>query len=208
MGTGGLAQENSEHDQDWIFDVNLHGVIYGVRVFTPLILGAAKKDPLYEGHIVNTAPTAGLLSAPAMGICNASKYVVIALSELLYQDSSLTTKQTHHSVLCPYFMPIGITQSDRNRPQGLVSTTPSAKSQLVLHAMSEKAISSGKTTAEQVGRMTFDTIHNAGFCIYPHPYVLAPVQYRFEDIISRRNLFGPFGGKPDVRARLVDTLRG
>ena len=74
--------------------------------------------------------------------------------------------------------------------------------------MSDKAVSSGKVTAEQVGQMTFDAIRKDGFYIYSHPHALAPVQHRFEDIISQRNPSDPFEGKPDVRARLVDALRG
>ena len=81
VGAGGLIWENTERDWDWVLGVNLHGVIHGVRIFTPLMLEAAKKDPSYEGHIVNTASMAGLLNAPAMGIYNVSKHAVVALSE-------------------------------------------------------------------------------------------------------------------------------
>ena len=102
VGSGGLIWENTERDWDWVLGVNLHGVIHGVRIFTPLMLEAAKKDPSYEGHIVNTASMAGLLNAPAMGIYNVSKHAVVALSESLYQDLSLVTEQVHCSVLCPY----------------------------------------------------------------------------------------------------------
>jgi len=124
------------------------------------------------------------------------------------EELALPPVKIHCSVLCPYFVPTGITQSDRNRPQDLANTAPPTKSQLVSRAMSEKAVSSGKVTAEQVGQMTFDAIRNAGFYIYSHPHALAPVQHRFEDIVSQRNPSDPFEGKPDVRARLVDALRG
>ncbi|MDP1412076.1 SDR family NAD(P)-dependent oxidoreductase, partial [Klebsiella pneumoniae] len=43
VGAGGLVWENSERDWDWVLGVNLHGVIHGVRIFTPLMLEAAKK---------------------------------------------------------------------------------------------------------------------------------------------------------------------
>jgi len=207
VGSGGLVWENTERDWDWVLGVNLHGVIHGVRIFTPLMLAEAKKDPSYEGHIVNTASMAGLLNAPAMGIYNVSKHAVVALTESLYQDLSLVTEQIHCSVLCPYFVPTGITKSHRNRPEDLANTAPPTKSQLVAQAMSDKAVSSGKVTAEQVGQMTFDAIRDAGFYIYSHPHALAPVQHRFEDIVSQRNPSDPFEGKPDVRARLVEALR-
>ncbi|MHA6846984.1 SDR family oxidoreductase [Ralstonia syzygii] len=208
VGAGGLIWENTQKDWDWVLGVNLHGVIHGVRIFTPLMLAEAARDPSYEGHIVNTASMAGLLNAPAMGIYNVSKHAVVALTESLYQDLSLVTEQIHCSVLCPYFVPTGITQSHRNRPQDLANTAPPTKSQLVAQAMTDKAVSSGKVTAEQVGQMTFDAILGERFYIYSHPHALAPVQHRFEDIVSQRNPSDPFEGKPDVRARLVESLRG
>ena len=51
VGAGGLIWENSEQDWDWVLGVNLRSVIHGVRIFTPLMLAAAAKDPAYEGHI-------------------------------------------------------------------------------------------------------------------------------------------------------------
>ncbi|KFX26814.1 SDR family oxidoreductase [Ralstonia solanacearum] len=208
VGAGGLIWENTQKDWDWVLGVNLHGVIHGVRIFTPLMLAEAAKDPAYEGHIVNTASMAGLLNAPAMGIYNVSKHAVVALTESLYQDLSLVTGQVHCSVLCPYFVPTGITQSHRNRPQDLANAAPPTRSQLVAQAMTDKAVSSGKVTAEQVGQMTFDAIRHEHFYIYSHPHALGPVQHRFEDIVSQRNPSDPFEGKPDVRARLVEALRG
>ena len=93
VGAGGLVWENSVKDWEWVLGVNLMGVVHGVRVFTPMMLAAAKKDPAWRGHIVNTASMAGLLAAPNMGIYNVSKHAVVSLSETLYQDLSLVTDQ-------------------------------------------------------------------------------------------------------------------
>jgi NAD(P)-dependent dehydrogenase (short-subunit alcohol dehydrogenase family) len=208
VGAGGLVWESSEKDWEWVLGVNLYGVIHGVRIFTPLMLAAAGQDPDYEGHIVNTASMAGLLNPPAMGIYNVSKHAVVALSESLYQDLSLVTDRVHCSVLCPYFVPTGINESHRNRPAGLANDAPPTRSQLVAQAMSTKAVTSGKVTAAEVSRLTFDAIRSAGFYIYSHPQALAPVQQRFEDIIGQRNPSDPFGDKSEVRAGLVAALRG
>ena len=116
VGAGGLVWENSVQDWQWVLGVNLWGVIHGVRLFTPMMLEAAQKDPAYRGHIVNTASMAGLLNAPNMGVYNVSKHAVVSLSETLYQDLALVTEQVSASVLCPYFVPTGIHQSERNRP--------------------------------------------------------------------------------------------
>ncbi|MDP1567240.1 MAG: SDR family oxidoreductase, partial [Polaromonas sp.] len=111
VGAGGLVWENTLKDWEWVIGVNLMGVAHGVRVFTPMMLEAAAKDPAWQGHIVNTASMAGLLNAPNMGIYNVSKHAVVALSETLYQDLALVTDQISASVLCPFFVPTGISQS-------------------------------------------------------------------------------------------------
>ena len=121
---GGLVWENSVQDWEWVLGVNLWGVIHGVRLFTPMMLEAAQQDPAYRGHIVNTASMAGLLTPPNMGVYNVSKHAVVALSETLFQDLSLVTEQIGASVLCPYFVPTGIHQSERNRPEELASAQP------------------------------------------------------------------------------------
>ena len=72
VGSGGLIWENSVADWQWVLGVNLWGVVHGVRLFTPMMLQAAKQDPSYQGHIVNTASMAGLLAAPNMGVYNVS----------------------------------------------------------------------------------------------------------------------------------------
>ncbi|CAG9173167.1 hypothetical protein LMG23992_02434 [Cupriavidus laharis] len=208
VGAGGLLWENSLKDWEWVLGVNLYGVIHGVRIFTPLMLAAAAKDPAYQAHIVNTASMAGLLSPPAMGVYNVSKHAVVTLTETLYQDLGLVTEQVRCSVLCPYFVPTGINQSQRNRPADLANDVPPTRSQMVSQALTDKAVSSGKVTAEDVARKTFDAIREESFYIYSHPQALAPVQQRFEDIIGQRNPGDPFADKPEVRAGLVAALRG
>ena len=142
VGAGGLVWENTVADWNWVLGVNLWGVIHGVRLFTPMMLDAARKDPAWRGHIVNTASMAGLLTPPNMGIYNVSKHAVVSLTETLYQDLRLVTDQIGASVLCPYFVPTGITQSERNRPGGAAAAM--TRSQMIGQAMSEKAVSSGQ----------------------------------------------------------------
>ena len=206
VGAGGLVWENSVKDWEWVLGVNLWGVVHGVRLFTPMMLAAAKADPAWRGHIINTASMAGLLNAPNMGIYNVSKHAVVALSETLYQDLSLVTDQIGASVLCPYFVPTGISQSHRNRPQDLPSEKPT-KSQLIGQAMSDKAVGSGKVTAAEVAQKVFDAAAQGQFYIYSHPKALASVQTRMEDVLQIRNPTDPFAGKPELGAKLRAALR-
>lgn len=99
VGSGGLVWENALSDWEWVLGVNLMGVVHGVRLFTPMMLAAAKADPSYSGHIVNTASMAGLLVPPVSGVYNVSKAAVVALTETLHHDLALVTSQVHASVL-------------------------------------------------------------------------------------------------------------
>jgi NAD(P)-dependent dehydrogenase (short-subunit alcohol dehydrogenase family) len=202
VGSGGLIWENSIADWEWVLGVNLWGVIHGVRTFTPLMLECAKKDPDYEGHIVNTASMAGLLNAPNMGIYNVSKHAVVSLSETLYHDLQLTKAPIGASVLCPYFVPTGISQSHRNRPDDVKSEGGPTASQVAAQAVSEKAVSSGKVTAAEVAERTFNAIRDGAFYIYSHPQALGNVQTRMEDIVLQRNPTDPFAAAPQVREML------
>ncbi len=206
VGSGGLIWENSAKDWDWVLGVNVMGVAHGVRVFTPMMLAAAAQDPAWQGHIVNTASMAGLLNAPNMGIYNVSKHAVVALSETLYQDLALVTDQISASVLCPFFVPTGISQSHRNRPADAAPAKPT-RSQLIGQAMSDKAVGSGRVSAADVAQKVFDAIAAGQFYIYSHPKAIGSVQVRMEDIMLARNPTDPFAHKPELGLELKRALR-
>ncbi|PKO27020.1 MAG: hypothetical protein CVU36_21945 [Betaproteobacteria bacterium HGW-Betaproteobacteria-9] len=206
VGSGGLVWENSVKDWEWVLGVNLWGVIHGVRLFTPLMLAAAKADPDYQGHIVNTASMAGLLTPPNMGIYNVSKHAVVSLTETLYQDLKLVSDQISASVLCPYFVATGISQSHRNKPAGLADEQPT-QSQLIGQAMTDKAVSSGKVTAAQVADMVFHAMRHDQFYIYSHPKALGNAQSRFDAIVAGSNPPDPFAERPEIGAALRAQLR-
>ena len=207
VGSGGLIWENSLADWEWVLGVNLMGVVHGIRLFTPMMLEAAAADPDFEGHIVNTASMAGMLNAPNMGVYNVSKHAVVALSETLFQDLALVTEQLHCSVLCPFFVPTGISQSHRNRP-GELSSGRVTRSQMISQAMSDKAVSSGRVSAAQVAAMLFEAMDEERFYIFSHPQALASVQTRLEDVMQLRNPTDPFKDKPELGAKLRAALKG
>src|SRR5438034_831564 len=104
----GAVWENTLADWQWILGVNLWGVIHGVRAFVPRLLAQG------EGHVVNTASVAGLISPPGMGAYNVTKHAVVALSESLYHDLRLRGSAGGVSVLCPAYVPPGIAGSESN----------------------------------------------------------------------------------------------
>jgi len=208
VSAGGLIWETTVKDWEWVVGVNLMGVAHGVRVFTPMMLEAARRDPAYEGHIVNTASMAGLVNPPTMGVYSASKHAVVSLSETLYQDLQLVTEQVSASVLCPYFVPTGIIQSQRNRPAELSDGAAPTRSQVIQQALSEKAVGSGRVSAAHVAQFVFDAVAERRFYIYSHPHALGTVRTRMEDVLQPRNPSDPFADKPEIGAQLRAALRG
>jgi NAD(P)-dependent dehydrogenase (short-subunit alcohol dehydrogenase family) len=72
---GGRIEHTSLEDWQWLFDVNLFGVVRGTRAFVPMLKAQG------SGRIVNTASLAGLVHPPGMGSYNAVKAAVVAFSE-------------------------------------------------------------------------------------------------------------------------------
>jgi hypothetical protein len=105
-------------------------------------------------------------------------------------------------------VPTGIANAQRNRPAGLSNDTPPTLSQRVARALSEKAVSSGKVSAEAVAALVFEAIRDGQFYIYSHPHALNAVKTRAEDIVTPRNPTDPFAERPQVREQIVAALRG
>ncbi|MFM7670421.1 MAG: SDR family NAD(P)-dependent oxidoreductase, partial [Betaproteobacteria bacterium] len=158
--------------------------------------------------IVNTASMAGLLTPPAMGIYNVSKHAVVALTETLYHDLSLIDSRLGVSVLCPYFVPTGISHSESVRPSDAKPSAAPTRSQQVSQLMLEKAVSAGKVSAAEVAQITFDAIQARQFYIYSHPQALGNVKRRMQDILHAQNPGDPYEQAPKLRDQLRAGLLG
>lgn len=101
--------QNSLQDWHWVMAVNLMGVVHGVRSFVPRMLAGGD-----EGHVVNTASVAGLLTGS--GPYFASKHAVACLTEGLYKDFKQAGVKLSASVLCPGVIRTQILDAERNRP--------------------------------------------------------------------------------------------
>jgi NAD(P)-dependent dehydrogenase (short-subunit alcohol dehydrogenase family) len=106
---GGGIDNISSEDWRWILDVNLMGVLHGIRTFLPHIRAHGE-----GGHIVNTASLAGLLSVLGFSPYAASKFAVVAMSEGLAME--LGPLGIGVTVPCPGFVRTRIAESERNRP--------------------------------------------------------------------------------------------
>jgi len=100
--------------RDWQFliNVNLYGVIHGVKAFLPLLVEQG------EGYIVNTASMGGLISGPPEGLYTTTKFAVVGLSESLLLE--VADKGVGVSVLCPGLVDTQLTtKSFEVRPAAL-----------------------------------------------------------------------------------------
>jgi NAD(P)-dependent dehydrogenase (short-subunit alcohol dehydrogenase family) len=196
VAAGGLAWESSVRDWEWVLGVNLWGVIHGVRVFTPILLAQGT-----EAHIVNTSSVAGLVNPQLMAVYNVSKHAVVSLSETLYHDLRMVGSKVGVSVLCPAFVATNISASERNRPADMTNEAPPTASQAALKAQLDKAVASGRISAEQVAQATFDAVRDDRFYVITHEKMMPSIELRLQDVVQRRNPTDPFTYKPDVAAK-------
>ncbi|PTU00947.1 alcohol dehydrogenase, partial [Pseudomonas sp. HMWF031] len=122
-------------DAQWqrMLDVNLGGVINGIRSFVPLLLRQGR-----AAHVINTASLAGLVSSPLMAPYNVTKQAVVALSETLHYELAMLGAPVSVSVLCP-----GPVASEIMASNQTVDTAGSSFSQLL-----DSTIRQGMTPAE------------------------------------------------------------
>ena len=189
VAPGGNVWDNSVADWEWILGVNLWGVIHGVRVFTPIMLAQGG-----EGHIINTASVAGLISPPGSGMYNVTKHAVVTLTETLYHDLKRRHSELGCSVLCPAYVPTGIVDSERNRPQQLQNPArEKTAEELALEAGLRKAVTSGRQSADDVAQKVYEAVREERFYILTHPKIKASIRWRMEDILAEHNPTDPMG---------------
>ncbi|HEY1286699.1 MAG TPA: SDR family NAD(P)-dependent oxidoreductase [Burkholderiales bacterium] len=177
VAVSGPVWETSEAEWQWILGVNLLGVVHGVRAFAPRLIA---QD---EGHIVNTASVAGLISPPGMGAYCVSKHAVVTLSEALHHDLCEHGSRVGVSVLCPAYVPTGIADSERNGPTKVMTKS---KERLAKEAALKKAVAAGKLSADEVARAVVAAVKGNRFYVLTHPGIKGAVRARMEDVLDER----------------------
>lgn len=175
--------ETPMSDWEWTWGVNFMGVLYGIRAFIPRMLENGE-----EGHIVNTASMAGLLTAA--NPYNISKHSVVCLTEGIYKEFKGMGAKLSASVLCPGLIKTAILEAERNRPPEFGPATAAGAQRPEVQqfsAMFTAAINSGYEP-EDVALQVFEAIRDDRFYIFPaQENILNSVKARMEDIIGQRN---------------------
>jgi NAD(P)-dependent dehydrogenase (short-subunit alcohol dehydrogenase family) len=176
--------EVSEADWEWVMGVNLYGVTHALRSFLPRMLSAGE-----EGHVVNTASMAGLLSQPSMATYNATKHAVVTVSEGLHFDLQLRQSKLKVSVLCPAWVKTRIASSERNRGLSTGSSAGPGGADPVVNKLShdvQQAVAHGIEPA-QVAEAVFEAIRSERFYVLTHPAFTTLVRTRMEDVLEGRS---------------------
>jgi len=160
----------------WVLDVNLMGVVHGVRSFLPHMQAHGQ-----GGHIVNTASMAGMTGGLGFSAYTASKFAVVGLSEGL--AARLAPSRIGVSILCPSFVRTGIGESERNRPQrygpaqALDPSGPAAAMVAEIRARLEAGMA-----PETVAARVLDAIRKDELYVFTHPDSREAVDARFAAI--------------------------
>lgn len=182
VGPGGLMLETTAEEWEWIVGVNVMGVAHGVITFGPILAEAG------EGHIVNTASEAGLVTNSALGMYCATKHAVVGLSESLWRE--VHPLGVGVSCLCPNLVNTQIFQSERNRPYDAeLTATQNAIMTPMREMLSARGIAPSQVAANVVSAIVEDR-----FWVFTHDITPEAAAIRFTDIEARRNPTDPYAG--------------
>jgi NAD(P)-dependent dehydrogenase (short-subunit alcohol dehydrogenase family) len=178
---GGLPTWESTLDEwKWVVGVNLMGVVHGVRTFTPILIEQG------EGHIVNTASIAGLITSSGNALYGVTKHAVVALSEALFNELAARASGVHVSVLCPGFINTEILRSsDRNAPEAVRSHRPD-----LYHGAEARQMQAMLASAQpplEVGEAVLAAIRAERFWILTNPEFKQAVRHRCENVLEERD---------------------
>lgn len=171
--------ETGLEDWRWVFDVNVFGVVHGLRAFVPGMVARG------QGHVVNTASSGGLITVPGFTAYCATKHAVVGLTETLYQE--LADTGVGISVLCPGLIRTKIFESERNRPADGGPRDYAALDSGDLAAKARRSLEETGTSAADVATAVLAGIRAGRVHILPNPEVLPVIEERFRRIVAGEN---------------------
>ncbi len=178
VAAGGGIDHISLDNWRWVIDVNLMGVLHGVRSFLPHIRGHGE-----GGHFVNTASMAEMQGGLGFSPYGASKFAVVSMSEGLHMQ--LKPHGIGVSVLCPSYVRTGIGNSGRNRPERYGASQPldPASPAAAMVAEIARQLQAGLDPADVAARV-LAAIRGDQLYVFTHPGMRAEVEDRFAAILA------------------------
>ncbi|MEO8540883.1 MAG: SDR family NAD(P)-dependent oxidoreductase [bacterium] len=183
-GSGGASWELSLEDWKWVIDVDLWSVIHGVRSFVPRMIASGE-----EGHIVNTASIAGLVSGLVGTPYHVAKFGVVALSEQLHFEFGRAGHNLGVSVLCPGLVNTNIYDSGRNRQAeyGAPAVAQTANPEQVRAFMD--TLRPTMLQPSDIAELVFEAVSTRNLYIVPtgSESLEAGLRARLENVVERKN---------------------
>jgi NAD(P)-dependent dehydrogenase (short-subunit alcohol dehydrogenase family) len=178
VGDGSGVDNISLDNWRWVLDVNLMGVLHGIRTFLPHIRAHGE-----GGHIVNTASMAGMVSGLGLSPYATSKFAVVGMSEGLATE--LQPLGIGVTVVCPGFVRTRISESGRNRPEryGPRWTPDAASPAGALTARLTELTRSGLDPSDVAVRV-LTAIHDDELYVFTHPEMRDGLKSRFAAILA------------------------
>jgi NAD(P)-dependent dehydrogenase (short-subunit alcohol dehydrogenase family) len=173
--------EHPLEDWEWLFRVNLWGVVHGIRTFVPLFLEQGE-----PAHMVNTASEFGLLSPPRSAIYGATKHAVVCVSETLHLQLLELGASVGVTILFPGFFRTNFASSERNRPAELARPNP-APAESEAGASELARLMERAPTPDQVGEQVFEAVQAERFYMLTEDTYDDDIRLRMENILERRN---------------------
>jgi len=175
---GGGIDTISLDNWRWVLEINLMGVLHGIRTFLPHIRAHGE-----GGHILNTASMAGFNAGLGFSPYVASKFAVVGMSEGLAMQ--LKPHGIGVTVLCPGFVRTRIGESGRNRQprygQALALDPSSPEAALI--AEIARRIEAGLDPAE-IATRALSAVRENQFYVFTHPEMRHELEERFAAILS------------------------
>ncbi|WP_407165049.1 SDR family NAD(P)-dependent oxidoreductase [Bradyrhizobium sp. ORS 111] len=183
VAAGGGIEQISIESWRWVIDVNLMGVVHGIKSFLPHIRRHGE-----GGHIVNTASMGGMNAGLGFSPYSASKFAVVSMSEGLAWQ--LAPDGIGVSVLCPSYVRTRIGESGRNRPERYGPTPeldPAGPSAAMVAEIAQR-LEAGLDPAVVAARV-LSAIREDRLYIFTHPGMRAEVEGRFATILAAIDAF-------------------
>jgi NAD(P)-dependent dehydrogenase (short-subunit alcohol dehydrogenase family) len=196
--TSGATWESTPDDWEWLWRVNVLGVVHTVRAFVPRMIAAAE-----PAHVCITGSLAGYLNQPGFGAYNASKHAVTAIAESLAADLDAAGHPIGVTIVAPWFVQTRLAQSARNRPRDLGDAA--AVSDYMRRIWSTLSpYRDLSQTPEEIADRAVDAVVAGRFSVFPFAPSTAAVRARFEAVLEGRSL-GLY--VPDVPEATTDVTR-
>jgi NAD(P)-dependent dehydrogenase (short-subunit alcohol dehydrogenase family) len=180
--SGGLLWERSVRDVEWVFAVNVYGIVHAIRSFVPRML---EQDG--ESHIVNTASMGGLITNAYSGPYYASKFAAVGLTECLAHDLAAVGARIGVSLLVPSLVATSIGTSERNRQERYVergNPEPTPDSAFITKMLQDST--AGGMPPEDVAGLVVDAVRAGRFYIPTKPSYHEQIAQRHEDMQALR----------------------